>query len=150
VTSENELTEPSGREHKRWVSLFIQKTLKWLAEYLWCYCGEVGQMLSDISLLCLVFELKKWSSLGLESRTGFWGCKLHSRNLLTKTNNFVLGTVLLLYEGQYESNASNFFFRKCFCSNIKIYMDDSYIFCNYDAIFPQSLCHFQLTFANVE
>jgi hypothetical protein len=32
----------------------------------------------------------------------------------------------------------------------EIYMDDSYISCNYEAIFSQSLCHFQHTFANIE
>jgi hypothetical protein len=29
-------------------------------------------------------------------------------------------------------------------------MDDSYIFCKYEAVFPQSLRRFQHTFANVE
>jgi hypothetical protein len=29
-------------------------------------------------------------------------------------------------------------------------MEDSYIFCNYEAIFPQSLRHFQHTSANIE
>jgi hypothetical protein len=43
-----------------------------------------------------------------------------------------------------------FFFRKHNFSNNEIYMDDSYIICNYDAIFSHSLCHFQYTFASVK
>jgi hypothetical protein len=39
------------------------------------------------------------------------------------------------YKRQYESNVSNFFPRKFTCNNNKIYMDDSHIFCNYEAIF---------------
>jgi hypothetical protein len=49
----------------------------------------------------------------------------------------------------YKSNGA-FFLRKCNCNNNKIYMDDSYIFLNYEAIFPQSHNHFQHTFANAE
>jgi hypothetical protein len=41
------------------------------------------------------------------------------------------------------------FLRQCNCDNNEINTDDSYIFCNYDAIFPQSLRHFQHTFVNV-
>jgi hypothetical protein len=55
-----------------------------------------------------------------------------------------------IYERQCESNASNFFLRKRNCNNNEIYMDNSYIFCNYEAIFPQNLCHFQHSFANTE
>jgi hypothetical protein len=54
------------------------------------------------------------------------------------------------YEGQYESNAFSFFLRKCKCSNSEIYLDDSFIFCNYEAIFPQRLYHFQQTFGNID
>jgi hypothetical protein len=28
------------------------------------------------------------------------------------------------------------FLRKCNCDNSEIYMDDSYLFCNYEASFP--------------
>jgi hypothetical protein len=56
----------------------------------------------------------------------------------------------MLCEGQYKSNASNFFLRKCNCSNSEIYMDGSYIFCNYEAVFPQFLHHFQHTFASIQ
>jgi hypothetical protein len=55
-----------------------------------------------------------------------------------------------MYEARYESKASDFFSEKCSCNNNEFYMDDSYIFCNYDTIFPQSLSYFQYTFANVE
>jgi hypothetical protein len=42
------------------------------------------------------------------------------------------------------------FFQKCNCNYKDIYMDNSYIFCNYGAIFPQSLCHFQHISANTK
>jgi hypothetical protein len=51
-------------------------------------------------------------------------------------------------EGRHESNASNFFLIKSNFNNNEIYMDDSYIFCNYDTVFPQSLRRFQQTLAN--
>jgi hypothetical protein len=35
-------------------------------------------------------------------------------------------------------------------NNNEIYVDDSYIVCNYGANFPQSLGHFQHTSANVQ
>jgi bisphosphoglycerate-independent phosphoglycerate mutase (AlkP superfamily) len=54
------------------------------------------------------------------------------------------------YEGQYESKASNFFLIKWNCNNNAIYKDDSHIFCNYEAIFPQRSRHFQHAFANAE
>jgi hypothetical protein len=44
---------------------------------------------------------------------------------------------MALYEELYENNASNFL-RKCNFNNSEIYMDDSYIFCNYEAIFQLS------------
>jgi hypothetical protein len=43
-----------------------------------------------------------------------------------------------------------FYIRKCNFTNNEIYMKDSYIFCNYEGIFPQSLHSFQHTFANTE
>jgi hypothetical protein len=43
-----------------------------------------------------------------------------------------------------------FFLRNCNCSSTEIYVDNSYIFCNYEAVFPQSLHHIQHIFANVE
>jgi hypothetical protein len=52
------------------------------------------------------------------------------------------------YKGRrYESNSSTFFLRKCNCNNDNICMDDSYIFCNYDAVFPHTFPH---TFTNVQ
>jgi hypothetical protein len=67
--------------------------------------------------------------------------------------NWVITTVNIWYlklnEGRYESNDSNpFSFRKCNRKSSEIYMDDSYIFCIYEAIFPRRLYHFQHTFAN--
>jgi hypothetical protein len=47
--------------------------------------------------------------------------------------------MLLKYEEWYKRNAFNFFLRKCNCSSSEIYMDDSYIFCNYEAIFQHTL-----------
>jgi hypothetical protein len=44
----------------------------------------------------------------------------------------------------------NLFLRKFNGDNNEIYKDVSYIFWNYLAIFPQSLRHFQHTFADVE
>jgi hypothetical protein len=41
------------------------------------------------------------------------------------------------------------FLTKCNCNNNEIYMDDSYIFCNHETIFPQSLHHFQHTLATL-
>jgi hypothetical protein len=57
---------------------------------------------------------------------------------------------MLKYEGWYESNASNFCLIKCNGNNIEIPVDDSYIFCNYEATFLQSLHYFQHTFASVK
>jgi hypothetical protein len=39
------------------------------------------------------------------------------------------------------------FLGKWYCKNNEIYMGNLHIFCNYEAIFPQSLCNFQQTFA---
>jgi hypothetical protein len=55
-----------------------------------------------------------------------------------------------LYEGWYEDKASNLFLRKHNCSNNELYVVYSYISCNYEAIFPQSLHHFEPDFASVE
>jgi hypothetical protein len=38
---------------------------------------------------------------------------------------------------------SIFFLRKCNCNNSDIYMDDSYIICNYEAIFIRYLHNFK-------
>jgi hypothetical protein len=43
-----------------------------------------------------------------------------------------------------------FFLRKYYCNNNEIYVDESYNFCSYVAIFPQSLLNLQHTFASVE
>jgi hypothetical protein len=43
-----------------------------------------------------------------------------------------------------------FFLRKCFCNNSEIYVYDSDILFNYEAIFPKIISHFQNTFANVD
>jgi hypothetical protein len=45
---------------------------------------------------------------------------------------------------------SVFFIKIRNCNNSEFYMDGSYIFCNYEAVFPQSLRHFQHTVANTE
>jgi hypothetical protein len=42
------------------------------------------------------------------------------------------------------------FFRKCNCNNNEISTNYSYIFCNYEAILPQSLHHLQHTFTNAD
>jgi hypothetical protein len=62
--------------------------------------------------------------------------------------NILFDLIYISYEGQYKSKVQVFFLRKCSYNNIEIYMDHSYIFCNYEAIFPQSCHHFQNTFAN--
>jgi hypothetical protein len=54
-------------------------------------------------------------------------------------------TVSIIYEGWYESNTSNFFSENIIAINNEIHVDDSYIFYDYEAIFPQSLNHFQHT-----
>jgi hypothetical protein len=55
-----------------------------------------------------------------------------------------------IFEGWHKGNASGFFLRRCNCNDSEIYVDDSYNFCNYEATFPQSLCHFQHTYDNSE
>jgi hypothetical protein len=54
-----------------------------------------------------------------------------------------------MYEGPNESNISNYFPRKCNRNTNKILVANSYIFCNYDDILPQSLRHFQQTSATL-
>jgi hypothetical protein len=63
---------------------------------------------------------------------------------------FLVATQKILYTSCDMKVMLPFFVRKCNCSNSEICMDDSYIFCNYEAIFPQSLYHFHNTFANIE
>jgi hypothetical protein len=46
-------------------------------------------------LACLVSELQRTSSSGIELRTAFRGCGLRSCNLLFEAKNFSLGAVLL-------------------------------------------------------
>jgi hypothetical protein len=54
-----------------------------------------------------------------------------------------------MYDGWYKSCASNFFLRKCNFNNNEIYLDDSYIFCNYEALLSQIFHNFQHTFASI-
>jgi hypothetical protein len=54
-----------------------------------------------------------------------------------------------MYEGGVKVMLQIIFLRKCNCNNNEIYVDDSSTFRSYKAIFPQSLRHFQHTFANV-
>jgi hypothetical protein len=51
--------------------------------------------LDTVLLLCLVSELQKPPSPGIELRTVFRGCGLYSCNLLSEINKFGLGAVLL-------------------------------------------------------
>jgi hypothetical protein len=56
---------------------------------------------------------------------------------------FVMCFDFLLHCGQYTRGSAKvmppvFLLRKFNCNNNEIYVDDSYIFCNYEAIFPVS------------
>jgi hypothetical protein len=54
-----------------------------------------------------------------------------------------------LYDKRLQNTTSNFSLRKCNRKNNEIYTDNLYISYNYEAIFLQSLRHFQRTFAKV-
>jgi hypothetical protein len=64
-----------------------------------CSCNILAEInnfgLGAVILSCLVSELQKTSSPGIEPRTVFQGFDLCFCNLLFETNNFCLGAVLL-------------------------------------------------------
>jgi hypothetical protein len=76
---------------------------------------------------------------------------LESQHYTLNTNCKDPKTRITTYKEWYKSNAFNFFSENLIAVMVEFtWMDDSYIFCNYESVFPQSLHHFQHTCTNVE